>query len=632
MIRTRHATRTLLLSSVLIAASASPARAAPAAPERFELGINSTNDGCIATRQWTAGESGVRFAAAQPFSITCRGVSAAEAQGYVYAPDGDAGTDQCGASVEMQIAGLGPAEVRRCIDPVLARQVVDLRFTRDGKRYRGVAVETALAPLEAALRVIATGARAPSPRSAAPSSIALADLPPAPATAAVSERAGLTAEAALAEGIAALQTGRTLDASRILNDALRAFVAADAGTKLDLRLAAGLADSNLSQFDAADAHFVIGQLLLNNNPGLAQAAYKQQQLTTYRGLHLVNQRRWDEALEVLSMSGAGSKDLSDPATLSQLNQEPAGQIDSLQSSLTDANLLSRSLLDAQRAWALSVAQLGLGRTAEAEAALAVAADLARTAVRTVAPERIVWIRAAIERQKGRIEARKGAIETSLANFDCAITALQGGTPSAGHLCVFPDARPLPDTALNAPLLVEAQLERASVASRDAARDPGAVLKDYEEAVQSLANLSGTGPVSLGALERYFALLAEGAQTDQRDEEFFRAMQSIGEPAIAREYAQLQKVVSADPEIAGLLRERTDLERQLIRLRYEITASTGAGEADLPALERERAAADARLDEVNRKLLAANRIGALAISPRRSRASAKRSPPARSTSS
>jgi hypothetical protein len=427
------------------------------------------------------------------------------------------------------------------------------------------------------------------------------------------ERTGVTAEAALADGIGALQAGRSLDASRILNDALRAFVGADAGTKVDLRLAAGLADSNLSSS--------MPQAATSSSPASAQqqsgssAARPKAAAAHYLSrLDLINQRRWAEAIGMLSRASSGSMDLRNPVTLGQLNQESAATASTLQSSLTDASRLSRSLVEAQREWAISVAQLGLGRIEDAEAALARSAAYAREPVRAVAPERIVWMRAAIERQKGRIEARKGNVEVSLANFDCAIAALQGGSPTARQLCVFNEGRPLPDTVLNAPLLVEAQLERASIASRDAGRSREAVLRDYGDAVQSLANLTGTGSVSFAALERYFSLLLEAPQSESRDEEYFRAMQSIGEPAIAREYAQLQKVVSADPAVADLLRQRGDLERQLIRLRYEITAASGAGQADLTALETERAATDAKLVEINEKLLAANGIGALEDQP------------------
>ncbi|WP_213982303.1 CHAT domain-containing protein [Sphingomonas sp. dw_22] len=599
-------------AAALVLVPLAPIAAMPEAPERFELGTNSSGDACTAIRQWTIGE-GIRRAGEQPFSITCRGISAAESQGYVSEPGAEIRADQCGAPVTMALKGIGPVEVRRCFDAQLGQSAVDVRFKHRGVTYHGAALEVALGPLEAAIRVIAAGGEPPSGRGAAKTSILLADVPAGPAVSAAARATGITAEAALADGIGALQAGRMLDASRVLNDALRAFVDADVATKVDLRLAAGLADSNVSQFDAARGHFAIARQLLDDNPALVNASYKRQQLVTYQGIDLINQRHWADAIDVLSKGGSSSRDLVDPMTLSRLNQESAPPKNSLQSSLTDANLLSRSLLDAQGNWAISVAELALGHIPQSEAALARAADSARDSVRFVAPERIVWMRAAIERQKGRIEARKGNLSASLANFDCAIAGLQGSRPASEH-CVFPEARRLTDAAANAPLLIETQLERASIASRDPGRDRASVLADYGNAIQSLSNQTGIGSVSLGALERYFALLTQAPQGDSRDEEYFHAMQTIGEPAIAREYAQLQKVVSADAEVAGLLRQRGDLERQLIRLRYEITAASGASSADLADLEAERAAAGTRLTDVNDKLLAANGIGALEDQP------------------
>ena len=602
----------LLLVGTSLPASAKLGRSDATVPERFELGANSNGDSCSATRQWQAAGGGIRAAADQPFAITCRGVSAAEAQGYLSGAEKLPGTDQCGAAMDATVPGLGAVQVRRCFDARLARSAVDLRFTHKGRVYQGAAMETAVAPLERALTMLATGQPVPLAARSAKPTIDLASIPAGPMVSGALQASGITAEAALTDGIRALQAGRMLDASRTLNDSLRAFAGADAAVRIDLRLGAGLADSNLSQFAAADTHFAVAEALLTANPAIPGAAEKRQQLTVYRGLHLINQRRWDEAIAALSANARTGKDLADPLTLSRLNEEAASQSDALQSSLGDARVLGRSILEAQRGWALSVAYLGKGATGPSQAALARAIDAARDPVREIAPERIVWLRATIERQRGRVEARKGDSAAALASFDCAIRALQGRPPRTPAACAFAELRPLPDTALNAPLLVETQLERASIAARDG-RDTAAALAEYEAAIPSLNNLNGTGYVSLAALERYFVLLAQAPQSDKRDEEYFAAMQTIGEPAIAREYAELQRVVSADGEVASLLRRRGDLERQLIRLRYEIAAASG-GQADLSGLERERGAADADLADVNRKLLAVNGIGALEDQP------------------
>lgn len=606
-------TALLLAASVMALASSGTAQAAPVA-ERFAVGVNSLGDACSAARVWTGKEGPVRVAADQPFAISCRGVSAAQVQGYVSPADQPVEIGQCGDPHTATVAGLGPVQVRRCFDEKLARPAVDMRLTYRGRVYQGAAVETAAGVLENALRVTATGASAPDAREVAKTSIDLAALPSGPLVTAGGQGTGLTAEAALSDGVGSLQAGRMLDASRVLNDALRQFASADAAARVDLRLAAGLADSNLSQFASASQHFDVAAQLLAENPQIPERVLKSQQLQAYLGLHFINQHRWSDAITALSRGNSTSRDLTDPVALSELNQEATRQADAVQSTVADVGAIQRKLLEAQRNWALSVAYLAQGDVARSEAALTIAADVARGPVNDLDPDRIVWMRASLERQKGRIEARKGAIEPALASFDCAIAALQGLVPRAPGACLFAPRAAASDTASNAPLLIEAQLERASTASRDPSLSQEAVLQAYGAAVQSLPNLTGTGTVSLAALERYFTLLTKAPQSDSRDEEFFRAMQTIGEPAIAREYAQLQKIVSADGEVAGLLRQRSDLERQLIRLRYEIAAAGAASTADVQSLETSRAAADAQLNEVNLKLLNANGIGALEDQP------------------
>ncbi|SFG14792.1 CHAT domain-containing protein [Novosphingobium sp. CF614] len=614
MVRGLKTTLALASSLSILAAmlAASPALAAGSAPERFDLGTNANGDSCSASRLWNAGEGPVRYDSDQPYLISCRGIAAADAQGYLSAANKPTSLDNCGAAVSVDLAGIGPAEVRRCIDATLGKVAVDVRFSLAGVAWQGAALDPSVGALEAALRVLALGAALPNSDTAAKSSIDLAAIPAGQAFPAVGEGRAITPEAALADGVAALQTGRLLDASRTLNDALRAFATADVSTRIDLRLAAGLAESNLSQFELAEGHFAVAKDLLRTAQNLPRGDQQEQQLATYRGIDLINQHRWPEAIAALARENTRAGGLADPLTLSRLNEEATASADSLQSQLGDESLLTRSLLEAQRNLALSVAYLGSNQVDAADAALRKAAEAGRVLVTRITPERIVWLRTVIERQQARIDVRRGNIGRALAHFDCAINALSGGLPGGG--CLFAGGQPVSDTFQNAPLLVETRLERASVASRDPALDSDRVLANYRQAMQSLPNLQGTGYVSLAALERYFVLLTKVRQTEARDEEYFHAMQMIGEPAIAREYAQLQKVVSADAGVADLLRRRGLLERQLIRLRTEISGLGVTSGPEFEKLEQERQAADAERDTINSQLIASNGIGALEDEP------------------
>lgn len=612
-------TRAWLKLSLVLTASASGlmpqtgARAASAAPERFQVGKNAGGEVCSAARQWTEGEGPIRVSASQPFSLTCRGEAAAEEQGYVSGATIGATLERCGSPATAMLRAIGPVEVRKCFDSRLGKSAVDIRFERGGRQYQGAATEVSLGALENALRVIALGAAPPREQDEAQQSLELASVPAGPAVSGAIESVGNTSEAALSEGIAALQGGRMLDASRILNDALRQFAAANPASLIDLRLAAGLADSNISQFDAAEQHFAVARQLLASSPNLPGASAELQQLDVYEGIHLINQHRWEDAVARLSRRSAANQTLQDPATLSRLNQEPLIRADaqadsggdrSLQSTLVDEGILRSLLVEAQRYWALSVAYLALGRTDEAEAALAAAADVARGPVQR---DRIAWLNSTIERQQGRINVRKGEMEPALASFDCAIAAIQGASAPRPGACLIAPRSEGVSYAAYTPLLVEAQLERASIASRDPERSQREVLATYRTAVESIPALSGTGPVSLAVLERYFALLTQAPASAERDEEYFRAMQAIGEPAIAGEMAQLERAVTVDSNVGEQMRERSILRRDRTSLGFQISAAGDTDSPELEALKAERARVSARLDEVESKL---NQVDAL----------------------
>lgn len=608
-------TKTLLaLAASLTAMAATPALAAPA-PERFDLGTNANGDSCSASRQWTEGAPPIRYASDQPYVINCRDIAAADAQGYVSPINATIPTDNCGEAIKVTLAGIGPAEVRHCVDARLVKSVVDIRFTRNGVSWHGAALEPAVGALESTLRVLATGGELPRAGSAAKASVDLAAIPAGPALPAVGGTRAITAEAALADGVIALQTGRLLDASRTLNDALRAFANADVSTRIDLRLAAGLAESNLSQFELASNDFAVAEDLLVTAKDLPRREEQVQQLRTYRGIDLINQHRWNDAIVALTRNQARSGGLEDPLTLGQLNEEGATHSDKLQSELSDQGSLSRSMIEAQRYLALSVAYLGSNQIDLADAAIQNSAKAARVAIDRYASDNIVWLRTVIERQQARIDVRRGtpgSMDKALAHFDCAINALSGASGGSG--CVFPEAKAVSDTYQNAPLLADTRLERASISSRDPEISQDRVLANYRQAVQTMPDLTGTGYVSLAALERYFLLLTKAAPSESRDEEYFHTMQMIGEPAIAREYAQLQKVVAADETVADLLRRRGLLDRQLVRLRTEISNLGVTSGPDFDRLESERQAANAERDTINSQLFSSNRYGALQDEP------------------
>jgi len=569
------------------------AAAARELPGRFDLGANADGDMCVATRSWSEGGS-VRVAAQQPFAITCRGST--QTRGYASRTDRVA--DTCGAESSAEIEGLGRVTLARCRDARIGQAVVAIQ----AGGWRGAAIESAVAPMVNLLRSLGAGAVTPP----APVTVALAGVAPAPdrAGSGGSHQTGIDAAAAVQLGLGYIYAGSNVEASRLLNDAIAQFAGAPLSDRAELRLNAALADSNIGEFGAADAHFAEADRLVGGdtpNPAL------QEQAAIYRALHLVNQGQWRAALAALPGARRGAGSLSDPATLAVLNRPPAAAVAGTIDTTRGANAM---ILATQEEIVRSTAHLRLGELDEATAALtrAVTQEERISAALTPpgAPARsLPWLRARLERQRGRIALVRGQSAAALGAFDCAIATMQDVAAPAGAQCLFPTRAVRVGGALSGPVIAEAQLERAAALERQPGVARAAVLADYQTAVDTLAASSENAAATSPLLARYLDLLV--AQADAAGnggdagagERFFRALQTVREPGIAREYAALQSVVSSG-RAGALVRDRRDLERQRNQLRAEI----GTLAPDAPRLaqaQAERDAIDARLEAVKQRL-------------------------------
>lgn len=595
--------------------------------DSFIAGRDANGEPCNAARSWNDPSAPDPFVRA--LAITCRGVAASRRQGSAYAfpaaaPAADA--TLCGARVTQTMTGIGPVETRACYDKALGSPVTTIRFRHGGYQFVGSAVATAIGPLEVALRVLAGRAAPPANRDATvAASIAIAKLPPAPPppvdSLAAADADRLDAAAALQAGIALNYRGLYIEASRLLNDAMSRLPAgASPLTRAELALEAGLADSNISQFDAADEHFSAAASLLKGATDLDRAAFLQSKTATYRGLDLINRRDWKGAIVALSDSGQASQPLTDPAVLSALNQPAsAGAAASLSS--TDSKQLQRLLVEAQRNWALSVAYLATGETKRSRAAIDETVPYVSQLQRSVSPEAVAALKSRIQRQYGRIAAREGRIPDAIAEFDCALSTLQGDRPKSGKPCLLETAAPVRARGEAnfsvGPLIAETQLERASMLARSPGVSDADVLKEYDIAVDSLIRSGAAGGIVQPSMEAYLDLLSrlhDKTPTPDLEQRFFRAVQAVGEPAIARQVAQLQTIVTANGALGAKARDRSEIERQIIRLRYEISAVDPANAAGRAALEAERSKAESALIEANAALAADPRFRAVDDQP------------------
>ena len=125
-----------LAAALLLAGAVAMPSSARTVPDSFALGRDSDGDPCVATRTWTVGK-GIKLAGDQSFTMNCRG--SAQSRGYVEVPSArstptEAGAG-CGEPRRLSVTGLGAVEARRCFDPQLALEAVELRISRPRGRW-----------------------------------------------------------------------------------------------------------------------------------------------------------------------------------------------------------------------------------------------------------------------------------------------------------------------------------------------------------------------------------------------------------------------------------------------------------------------------------------------------------------
>ncbi|WP_299647996.1 CHAT domain-containing protein [Sphingomonas bacterium] len=563
-------------------------------PNIYNLGRNAAGEPCTAARNYR--DAAIVSEFDYSYSISCRNVAASRSLGLVRSLLTDesrasvAKTLNCGEARPVTLPAIGEVQARRCYDSVLAAQTVSFETRSRGRTIIVSTAEATLVPAEQAVRAItgrqalaADGDRAPT------SAIKPAELAAVPGVQLAAESGFSDASVALADGISLNYKGLYVQASRTLNDALSRLPAnAPAATRAELLLEAGLADSNIRFNSSAAEHFAQADALLPTVSG-GRLGFLQQKRDAYRALDLLNQRKFREALasldRLVSVVAPAGQPLSDAATVRLLNQPQGGAGDiSASIAVPETGILQQLVLDAQAGWARSVALLAIGYEQESQVAL----DRALAAYRPLSTDRIdrtlvLWLGAALNRQQGRLQARRKQYPAAIASFDRALVELRRSAVST-------------QGTGNEPTIAETAVERAGIIAQQGG-DPVRVRREYDQAVDALIQANESGSVTLPVgIERYFDLLvAESNKSPSPDtfERFFRAAQAVGEPAVARQLTQLQSVVTSDPAIGVKVRDRAELEREITGLRYDIAAAQQAGQPTA-ALEQRRQTSEAKL--------------------------------------
>lgn len=616
-------------------------------PDRFTAGRDSDGSRCTAIRTWKG--AGVTSPQDIGYIVNCGGVAASRAQAIVsvvpVASQPSVDSAGCGAAGAAELRGVGAVDVRRCNDPVLKASAVVVSFARGGKSYRGAAIASALGPLENALAALVNGT-APSDDSAGSSAqIKLDGLAPAP-QGTVSLASTIDPALVLREGISLNRQGRYVEASRLLNDGLSGT---DATTRpevaVDLLLEAGLADSNIRFADAAKEHFDAAAALLDRNATMAGAAFLQRKRAAYAALDSLNRRDYQGALRAAATTPRDAvvdpnQPLESPVLLAELNRTDRAS-DSAQARLAGSiggsktDLIQNASLNAQLGWARSVALLAQNRGADAaEAALAESTGVLQAVLNSnIDPAPLTYLVAVVERQAGRISARRAegltgearaqAYKRAIGQFDCGLSALLGQAAPDPAACAVQlsqagRARLARVTGGISPVAAETQIERAAlrVTAGAGLSETG---KDFADGIDTLISSGRAGSLAPSGLETYLNLLADSddkAASGANVEAFFRAVQAVGEPGIARQLSQLQSVVSADAGSAPLLRERADLNREIPALRYQIEAlgNSDANSAERQQLTSVRDAKLKRLEALSEQLVSSGKLNAVDDTP------------------
>ena len=638
-----------------VAAAALPAEPVRAAttPDTLVLGRDLNGDPCAAGITYNDPQISPYDRA---FVITCRSVSAGRWQGQAMVFSARYThprlMEPCAPEQTVTLQDIGAVSARQCYNAALGQPIVMVRFQRKGQVYVGQAVFSAVAPMETALRTLSGVSQPVNDRYFArdPSF----DPRNLPAVAAPEQKAAETAGAfnpyvVLRSGIQSNQEGAYVEASRTLNGALsRLDNGIPAATRAEFELEAALADSNIGQKASAEGHFTAAESFLASSSTGAVSAFLQRKASTYRALDATNRRQWSQVLTDLRAGETTGNPLNDPAMRSALNQSlPATQGEErpgAQTSLVDRGELRGELLEAQRYWAAGVAWWALasdrtvsldtlakipdiqpcptratvrgvghgGATGDrapyferSAAALDCAVELVNVLQRSVAPGALLPIKSRIQRQYGRLQVNEGLPTDARRSFDCALALLQGGQGMSDDGCVFSLAGAQSDAqapgGFAGPIIAATELERASLLSRDRTLSMPEKIKAFSTAIDSLLVSGGGGESQPADLERYFDLLVASyaaKPSSETAELYFRAIQSVGEPEVARQIAQLQTVVTADSTMAARVRDRAELQRRVIQLRYQLANAGAMTDGDRAALEADQRKAEALLDQAN----------------------------------
>lgn len=609
-------TRSLLAaSSLLFGTLVPPMPAALARPvtqdtERvlangFALGRDVGGEPCTMAFRW--GDPDASGPTDRSYSIACRGATSSRVVGTVTVTRAGVAEPGCGEGVEVKLRGGIVARARACGGRRLGRETVSIAFEANGYVYRGESVLPVAGPLEVALVSLAN--RVVPDVSATERLQASFDVTKIgearPGEAAAAGPALFNPYLALRQGTQLNRQGRYVEASRVMSDALpRVPGDAPAALRTELALESALADSNVGAFGIARNRFALASGMLKEVPSGERLAILNQKLRVYEAFDAINRGDTAGALRLLGTAAEGAEGaypLENPITLVALNRPSTAAAADTSRALTAQEEQRRELallaLQERRIRSrVYLATRSPDRIARAEAALRPASAGTDTSCTKAVSDGIAgtmagtsrgsyaWMEAAMLRQCARIAAERKDLAGAASAAKAAVDALEAGAIESGGY---------------GQAIAEARIEGGRY-YREAGQTALAKA-EFEAAIATLGQGSEPLIAPPPGIESYLDLLVaehEANRAGTASADYFRTVQLLGTPAIARQTAEIQRIMVADGELGIKFRDRLDLDRDLRRLNYQIgqirTGAAGADPAKLAEYERlAKEKADAR---------------------------------------
>ena len=346
-----------------------------------------------------------------------------------------------------------------------------------------------------------------------------------------------------------------------------------------------LQKSNLREFAEADALFEQARGVISND------IISQKLLRNFEGMHLLNQGRYDEALERINMPVEASEVQRDalisgltitaPIAMRINGNNKAGDLLGYDTNLQLTDEERATLIDAQALQLIGTAQRLKGDADTAQLSLTSAHNRA-ISVRDGRVVSITRLRAQILSELALVAESKGQFGTAEQLFRNALELVE---------LQYPETR-----SVNA-----AKARLASYLLRQGKETEAR--QYYREVVDSSLGKRNALAGIANQLSPYFELLSKDPDSAA---EFFKAAQVLVRPGVAETQAALFRELSGGTdEAARLFRQSNNLDRSIERLRMRFTALGKVEQTAETIRQRNDLAAEIEVLERNQQLTIVN---------------------------